>query len=119
MPIRLFLPYYGNYDDDDDDVDVDEEHVCGQEDLRPCSSDIRAHLFFCHAATSEFSASGSSHSSISEDLDTPDQLACIWRFLKWGRIDIGESESQIGDIEECPPEITKGLRYFVFVFVYA
>ena len=70
-------------------------------------------------ATSEFPASGSSHSSISEDLDTRDQLACIWRFLKWGRIDIGESESQIGDIEECPPEITKGLRYFVFVFVYA
>ena len=70
-------------------------------------------------ATSEFSASGSSHSSISEDLDTRDQLAPIWRFLKWGRIDIGESESQIGDIEECPPEITKGLRYFFFVFVYA
>ena len=46
-------------------------------------------------ATSEFSASGSSHSSISEDLDTRDQLAPIWRFLKWGRIDIGESESQI------------------------
>lgn len=30
MPVRLFLPYYGNYDDDDDVVD--EEHVCGQEE---------------------------------------------------------------------------------------